>query len=290
MTPRTKRGMAGWFTRRRKLWLWAALVLALLAGGFAILQSVPGSNRLIAQLLNRQDSTWQTMRARGVWRVGLDPSFPPFETLDAAGKPSGFDVDLARLMADKWGLQTEIVALGFDSLLDALKAGKIDSVVSALPYDPRTTRDYAFSTPYFEAGIRLAVRRGSSITGAADLAQHKIAVEWGSTGDMVGRRLQRQESAIQLIPFSTPEEAIDALVHKPEIDALLIDNVTLRQAQGKGANIVAVGPALESNPYVIAAPWTANTLQQKIDATLQQLQQSGELDQLEAKWFGPLAQ
>ncbi len=94
-------------------------------------------------------------------------------------------------MAAAWGVQVEIVPIGFDSLLDVLQAGQIDSVVSALPYDERMTKDIAYSTPYFEAGIRLMVRADSTLAGAEQLTNQTVAVEWGSMGDMIGRRLQR---------------------------------------------------------------------------------------------------
>jgi ABC-type amino acid transport substrate-binding protein len=247
------------------------------------------------RLFTRPDLTWLAMQERGTWRVGMDPSFPPFETLDEQGRPVGFDVALAERMAAAWGLELEIVPIGYDSLLDALQTGQIDSVVSALPYDPRITQDVAFSPPYFEAGVRLAVRAGSSLADlsitesdefVAQLAGLRIAVEWGSVSDGVGRRLQRAEPSIELAPHPTPHDAAQALLDDPSIDALLIDNVSLRQKQGEGAALVAVGPALEGNPYVIAAPFTARTLQQEIADTLQRLQESGEMDKIEREWFG----
>ena len=71
-----------------------------------------------------EDRTWQMMQQRGVWRIGTDPSFPPFDQLDASGQPVGYDIDLARQMAADWGMQVEIVSIGFDSLLDALTSGQ----------------------------------------------------------------------------------------------------------------------------------------------------------------------
>jgi polar amino acid transport system substrate-binding protein len=215
----------------------------------------------------------------------MDPSFPPFEQLDAEGRPVGYDVALVQAMAEEWGMEVEIVAIGFDSLIDALMAGKIDSIVSALPLDPRLTKDIAYSEPYFEAGLRLAVPNGSLIDDEAALAGHTVAVEWGSTGDMVGRRLQRQGIEIRLAQFPTPQEAVDALLSDKDIDALLVDNVTLRQAQANGAPIHAVGPALESNPYVIAMPLRAGDLHRHVAETLARLQEDGVLDELEATWF-----
>lgn len=275
-------------TSRRLRWLWAAVaavvllvaVLAVWAGG-----PRPLGSRL-TRLFVRHDGTWAAMQARGTWRVGLDPSFPPFEMLDEAGNPIGYDVDLARRIAATWGLEVQIVALGFDSLLDAVQTGTVDSVVSALPYDPRATRDIAYSSPYFEAGVRLAVRAGSPITGVEGLDGQVVAVEWGSMGDMVGRRLRREGIALELAPYETPDEAVAALSNDPAIAALLVDNVTLRQAQGQGAAVAAAGPVLESNAYVIASAREASTLHEQIEAALETLRAAGALAELENRWFG----
>lgn len=232
-----------------------------------------------------RDETWQTMQQRHVWRIGTDPSFPPFEQLDANGQPTGYDIDLARRIAATWGMQVEIVAIGFDSLLDALQTGQVDSVISALPYDERLTQNVTYSAPYFEAGIRLVVRKGSPIQTVEQLGKQRIAVEWGSTGDMIGRQLQRKTPTLQLVQFSTPDEAVAALTKEESIDALLIDQVTLKTAQGKGAALVAIGAVLESNPYVIAMPHNATILQTQVEQALRNLQAEGALVQLETKWF-----
>lgn len=265
-------------TSRRIGWAIVGLALA------ALLIALAGGERGL-QLFSARDRTWQAMQQRGAWRVGLDPSFPPFEQLDEQGQPIGFDVDLARQIAAQWGLDVEIVAIGFDSLLDAVRTGQIDSVVSAYPYDPRLTRDVRFSTPYFEAGIHLAVRSDSPLTAIEDLAGRVVAVEWGSMGDMVGRRLQRDEPTIHLAQFPTPDEALQALLADPTLDALLVDNITLRQAQANGARLRTVGPVLEDNPYVIVMPITDSTLPDQVERALQALRDQGVLNTLEERWF-----
>ena len=109
-------------------------VLGLLLGGLllpALWGGVVGEQSHLLLPFLRQDTTWQAIQQRGLWRVGLDPSFPPFELLDATGKVVGYDVALAEALAASWGGRVEIVAVGFDSLPDTLKAGKIDSIVSA---------------------------------------------------------------------------------------------------------------------------------------------------------------
>ena len=270
-------------TRRR--WVAAAI------GGLPLLLLLvvllwPGEDAPLAQFW-RRDTTWDAMQRRGTWRVGLDPSFPPFETLDASGRPVGYDIELARQLAAQWGLEVEIIAIGFDSLIDALQAAKIDAVVSAYPYDERLTRDVGYSQPYFDAGLRLAVREGSPIQATDDLAGKRAAVEWGSEGDMIGRQLQRGGLDVTLIPFETPEEAVAALQTGEAVDALLVDGVTLRAAQAAGAPLTEAGPALTSNPYVIVVPRRATQLLEQVNAGLEALRGDGSLGTLEAQWFHP---
>ncbi len=267
--------LVGWTTPKHRP---VALIVSILVLG------VIGS-WLFSQLLGGDDDqTWEHIQQTGAWRVGMDPSFPPFDLLDSEGNPMGYDVDLARAIAARWGIQVEIVATGFDGLTDALMAGRIDSVISALPHDPRLTADLSYSSSYFEAGVRLAVIESSPISSVADLAGKRLAVEWGSNGDAEARRLQRDEPLIQRHTFSTPQEALGALLNG-EADGILVDGVTLRQMQADGAGIVAVGPALESTPYVIAMPLGATMLQEEINAVLADFVATGFLDTLEIRWF-----
>ena len=264
----------GSFGRRPIIWI-VACVLALAVGGWLILRT---SGPAV-------DETWLKMQERGSWRVGMDPSFPPFETLDAEGAPIGYDVDLAREIAATWGLEAEIVAIGYDSLLDALLVDRVDAVISAFPYNARMTKDVHYSPPYFEAGVRLVVSADAAFEEIGDLDGGTVAVEWGSRGDAIARRLQREGAGFTRLPFASSEEAVEALVSGAS-SALLIDGVTLRLAQGEGKEIRAVGAVLDEDPYVIAVSIKAPKLQSALLQALATLEEAGQLGMLEARWFG----
>ncbi|MEM7131209.1 MAG: transporter substrate-binding domain-containing protein [Chloroflexota bacterium] len=248
------------------------------------------------------DPTWEKMIQRGTWRIGIDPSFPPFESLDEDGSVVGFDLALAKQIAIEWGVTVEIVPIGFDSLIDAVQTQQVDSVVSALPYDPRLTKDIGYSLPYFDAGIRLAVRFDSTLYAKSqELVQQedgkfseealflllngrRIGVEWGGLSDMIGRRIQRAGHSPELLSFSSPENTVDALFADSTIDGILVDNVTLVQAQAEHP-IIGIGPIIESVPYVIASSIDATILQEQINIALTKLKESGQLEQLSEEWF-----
>ena len=71
--------------RRGKIALALAAFVSLAMIGFSLFR--PGGPLA-------RDAVWARIRDRGVWRVAMDPSFPPFESPDADGRPAGFDVDL----------------------------------------------------------------------------------------------------------------------------------------------------------------------------------------------------
>ena len=258
--------------------MWGAVALALAAVIAGVL--------LWRSARRGEDEVWARIQRSGVWRVGMDPSFPPFESLDGDGQPVGYDVDLARTIAAHWEVEVSFEGIGFDGLLAALWAHKADSVISALPVDPRLTRDVAYSIPYFEAGLLLVVAEGTTdIASPDDLAGRRLAVEWGSEGDVQGRELRRRLSEVTLLPFPHPQDALVAVV-AGEADAALVDAITMSRFQRQHGSVHAVGPPVVSVPYVIAMPRQAPRLLEAVNEALVALQEDGTLAWMEEKWLG----
>lgn len=265
----------------QKRWLIAAAVV--LVGGMTLLLW-----RTVGQ---PRDRFWEHIQATGRWRVALDPSFPPFESLDDAGRPVGFDVDLANAIAATWGVSVQFEGIGFDGLIDAVWAGRVDAVISALPYQPHFSQDVAFSQPYFEAGIVAVVPTGSkSVQSLDDLAGRRLAVEWGSEGDVQARALLRRFPDVQVLPQETAQAALQA-VADGQADAALVDHISALQFEATGGAVQVAragdGPlVIVSNPYVIAMPRRAPILQREVDAALTALQADGTLPALVERWLG----
>lgn len=264
--------------KRRQRWLiLVAVVAALLTAAILLLWQTVGTTR---------DRTWDHIQATGQWRIGMDASFPPFEDLNDAGRPVGFDVDLAQAIASYWGVEAQIEGLGFDGLVDAVYAGRIDSAISALPYQPERTQEVAFSDAYFEAGLVLVTPAGSdAVAGVDDLAGRRLAVEWGSEGDVQARMLRRRFPDVTLIPLDTPQAALLS-VAEGEAEAALVDHVSALQFIAGDARLAISPQVIVSDPYVIVLPRKAPVLQQQVGEALRALEADGTLDALVARWFG----
>lgn len=233
-----------------------------------------------------RDRVWARIQETGVWRVALDPSFPPFENVDADGRIAGLDPDLARAIAAQWGVRVEIVSLGFDELLDAVVADRVDSAISALPLVAHRTEELHFSEPYVDAGLVLAVPLSSPVATTADLAGMRLAAEWGSAGDAAARALQDQAGgALQLVLRDTMAAALAAVV-AGDADAAVVDAITLALYERRDA-LRTAGDPLTHEPYVVVLSAYAPELENAINAALRSLTTDGTLDALRARWLRP---
>jgi len=224
----------------------------------------------------------------GVMRVGMDPSFPPFESVDGStGQVQGYDVDLAWALARQMGdVRPEFAIIGFDGLYDALWARKVDLVISALPVDPLLTKDVAYSIPYFNAGLRLLTRRGAGRVESVDaLAGRRLGVEWGSEGDLMGRDLRQKVEGLELVPFVSSEEALEALL-QGQVDAVLIEGVAALQYAGASGEVELLDELLTDQPYAVAIHPKDRGLYGAVNQALDVLREDGTLARLEEKWFG----
>lgn len=245
-------------------------------------------------LAARDDGRLEEVRQRGVLWVGLDASFPPFESLDPDGQVVGLDADIARAVAADLGVGVEFVNIGFDGLYDALLARRVDLVFSSLPYDPRRTRDVAYTRHYFNAGQVLVRRAGDgTIAGEADLPGRGVAVEWGSQGHMEGLRLARalakqgQASGpdIDLRRYATAAEALAAVLDG-EAEAAIVDAPSIIAGLGQGLQVVTY---VSDEWYAGAVHIDSRALLAAVNASLAGLEESGKLADLQAYWFRPQA-
>jgi ABC-type amino acid transport substrate-binding protein len=233
-------------------------------------------------LASRDDGTLAEIQRRGTLRVGLDASFPPFETIDENGQIVGLDIDLARAIAADLGVEVELVNIGFDGLYDALLARRVDIIISGLPYDPRWTEDVAYTHNYFNAG-QVLVARGDeqTIDTVEDLVGHIVTVEWGSQADMEGRRLAEEFEAVTLLRQPTAAEALETLF-SGQADAAIIDGVTAQSAVSRGIKVVTY---LTDEWYAAAVHIDSRQLLEAVNQSLTRLEASGKMAEIQARWL-----
>lgn len=265
-----------WFSRPITRIAMAISLLVLIVGGWQLWQA----------RINSLDETWHRVQLSGVLRVGLDASYPPFEFVDGdTGEIRGYDADLANLIGEQIGVEVDLVNSGFDGLYPALRAGRFDCVISAFPYDPFLTRDVSFSMAYFQAGLALVTRLdGVDINDIEELRDSSLAVEWGSGGDVKGRELRKRLGSLILLPYATPDEALEA-VQRGKADATLVDAISAYQAVRSDPSLRITQEKITDESYVIVVPPGSPQLLEAINETLSHCHADSTLLKLQEKWF-----
>lgn len=231
-----------------------------------------------------QDPSLRRVQQAGVLIVAFDASYPPFETTDGQGNFGGFDAELARAIARRLGVEVQFANIAFDSLYDALASRKADVIISALRYEAERTRDVIYSTPYFDAGHVLVVRRGDAINKPADLAGRRVAVETASETEVELGKLTAKMAGVQIQAYETREDGLEALRRK-DVDALATDRVSALSLVKGQADLRLVLPPFAPDLLVVAGHIQDRTLMSEINRILRALRDEGILAQLEAQSF-----
>lgn len=218
-------------------------------------------------------------------RVGLDPTFPPFENDDGQGL-DGLDVDLARALADDLGLQVEFTYFGYDGLYDALAADKVDVLISALVIVPGRMRDFAYSDSYYDAGeILIMAADAVGIESKDDLSGHTLAVELGARGHVEATAWERRLTDLVILPYNSSAEAM-AAVAAEEADVALVDSVSGRLYLMTRPGLRRSERPATSEPYAMVVRADDMVLLTKLNERLADLRSSGRLEQIVSKWLG----
>ncbi|HSM56406.1 MAG TPA: ABC transporter substrate-binding protein [Candidatus Sulfomarinibacteraceae bacterium] len=239
---------------------------------------------LLAVGCSGRGETWQRIQEEGVLRVGLDPTYPPFETADD-GELRGIDVDLARALAEELGLEAQFTYFGFDGLYDALATEQVDVLISALVIRVEQTRDFAYSEPYFNAGQLLVTpRTEDSIREMADLEGRTLAVELGAEGHVIATQWGRRLAHLEITPLDTPQAALDA-VGAGDADAALVDAISARIYFARNEQLHVAGEPVTVEPFAMVVRKEDERLLRNLNEALEQLETSGELEAIVKHWM-----
>ncbi len=216
-------------------------------------------------------------------KFGTNAEFPPFEYVTAngvIGEFDGIDIAIAKQIAEENGMTAEIENMEFDSLLLALENGQVDAVIAGMTITEEKKDAVDFSTPYYTATQVMIVREDSKITKAADMADQRIVVIQGYTGETCVKNMGYKYEA-----FKKGTEAILELVNN-KCDVVVIDSATAQKyiSDNKGLKIVEDSTAFEAEEYGIAVKKGNTELLNKINASIDKMLKDGTISELAVKY------
>ncbi len=218
--------------------------------------------------------------------VGTSADFAPFEYKNPkTGNITGFDMSLIKLIAKKIGYKkVKIVDMSFDSLIPALKSGKVQVVIAGMTITDKRKKVVDFSIPYWTADQDVLVRKNSNIkvNSIKDLYGKKIGVETGTTGAIYVKKHVGKNATIK--EYSTYVAAIEALKNG-QVDMVVLDSPVAKMFASKYP-LKVVYTIHTNEHYGIAVRKGETKLLNQINSALKSIMNSPEWNNLVKEYFG----
>ncbi|EJO9656140.1 TPA: ABC transporter permease subunit [Staphylococcus aureus] len=228
-----------------------------------------------------QDQTWEKIKERGELRVGLSADYAPMEfehTVNGKTEYAGVDIDLAKKIAKDNNLKLKIVNMSFDSLLGALKTGKIDIIISGMTSTPERKKQVDFSDSYMMTKNIMLVKKDkvNEYKDIKDFNNKKVGAQKGTEQEKIAQTeienasitsLSRLPDVILALKSGKVEGAV---VEKTVAEAYLKQNPKL------GISNVKFNE--EEKDTVIAVPKDSPKLLSQINKTIKEVKDKGLID------------
>ncbi|MBO8577925.1 ABC transporter permease subunit [Staphylococcus aureus] len=228
-----------------------------------------------------QDQKWEKIKERGELRVGLSADYAPMEfehTVNGKTEYAGVDIDLAKKIAKDSNLKLKIVNMSFDSLLGALKTGKIDIIISGMTSTPERKKQVDFSDSYMMTKNIMLVKKDkvNDYKDIKDFNNKKVGAQKGTEQEKIAQTeienasitsLSRLPDVILALKSGKVEGVV---VEKPVAEAYLKQNPKL------GISNVKFNE--EEKDTVIAVPKDSPKLLSQINKTIKEVKDKGLID------------
>jgi ABC-type amino acid transport substrate-binding protein len=215
----------------------------------------------------------------GTLTVGSDIPYPPFEQ----GNPpdyEGFDIDLINAVADEMGLETEIVDVPFDVVLQGGE-GRFDLAIAATTIKPAREKRVDFSDPYFESEQSLLVVADGDVQSIDDITADSVV---GSQDGTTGEEYANANTDADVRGFPEIDDAYNALT-SGQVDAVINDLSSTAEfaKQNPETEVAETFPTDEQYGIVFAQ---GSTLVEPVNEALQAVKDDGLLNDYYQEWFG----
>jgi polar amino acid transport system substrate-binding protein len=220
---------------------------------------------------------------RGVIRIGTQMDDPPFGSVDASGKPTGFDVELGEMIAKSLGVKVQLEQIIGANRIPFLLTNKIDVVISAMGATPERAVQVMFTSPYAALYLGVYGHKATPVTGPDQLGTLRVASVKGTTQDLALAAVAPNANAIHFEDDASSNTAF--LSGQADLWATLNTVATALSKTNPGQQI-ELKFKLRNSPAHMAMRQGDFQLLRWLDIYIFLIRANGELQRLHRKWLG----
>ena len=227
------------------------------------------------------------LKTRGVFVLGLDDSFPPLGFRSENNEVVGYDIDLAKEVAKRLGVDFRAQPIDWDAKEMELETGKIDCIWNGFTITEERKNALSFTEAYLNNDQVLVVRSDSGINSLADMKGKTVGIQSGSSAqEAVDDNAEFAASISKLIMFKDNITALNDL-DIGGVDGVVMDSVVANYsiAQTKKPFKV-IDESLANEGYGVGFRKNEPELRDAVWTILKEMQADGTVAAISQKWFG----
>ncbi|MBT2664665.1 transporter substrate-binding domain-containing protein [Bacillus sp. ISL-4] len=235
---------------------------------------------------NEEKNAGEKKEPEKVYKVGVDTTYPPFEFKEG-NEYKGIDIELINAIAKDQDFKIKLSSMDFGGIIPAMQANQLDVAIAGMSITEERKKVVDFSTPYFDAGLSIVVKKDNTSTKTVkDLKGKTIAVKKGTTGAKYAQD-NATKLGIKVVQFND-SPAMFQEVANGNADALIEDYPVISYAIAqKDLGLKIVGDRLNGDQYGIAVLKGQNEdLLKKINDGLANLKKDGTYDEIIKTYLG----
>ncbi len=234
------------------------------------------------------DNSLTKVLEKGEFVLGLDDSFPPMGYRDENGEIVGFDIDTAREVCKRLGVELVAQPIDWAAKEQELQTGNIDCIWNGFTITPEREEALTFSDPYVDNAQVAVVKISSGYETLEDLNGKVIGVQAGSSAeDAIEDTEGFRESVKEVVEFKDNLTALMDL-EIGGVDAVIMDLLVANDniaRSGKGIFKV-LDEGLSNEEYGIGFRKGDIALRDAVQNALNDMAADGTLSEIAIKWFG----
>lgn len=221
------------------------------------------------------------VREAGEISFAMSGGYPPFNFFSDQNELVGFDVDVAREVANRLGVSLKPVTTEWSGIIEGLRSGAYDGILGSMAVTDKRLEVVDFSTPYYYSGAQLVVRKDAPFSAPAELEGKTIGVVTGTTFAKDAEKLGAGDVKLYKDDTHTLTELNSGVV-----DGVITDRVVGVNAMNSGRfDIALLGMPLRGEDVAVAFRKGDDTLLAEVNKILAAMHADGTLSELSRKWL-----
>ncbi|MCR5761528.1 MAG: amino acid ABC transporter substrate-binding protein [Sphaerochaetaceae bacterium] len=227
------------------------------------------------------------IKSKGTFILGLDDSFPPMGYRDENNEIVGFDIDVAKEVCKRLGVELVCQPIDWNAKEQELSLKQIDCIWNGFTITEERKQAMAFTDAYVENAQVVIVKNSSPVTKLSDLAGKKIGVQAGSSSaeaiadtpefaSIIGSTVEFKDNLTALMDLEIG--GCDAVVMD-----LMVANFAIQES-GKDFRILS--ETLAAEEYGVGFRTADKDLADKVTSLMKDMAKDGTMAEISTKWFG----